>query len=204
MDPSTPLTYTRLPAGRVIRVVTIQPAAKQNAPLRCTLEETCLDKDPIAYEALSYVWGSSGSNDSIICDGQTLKVTTNCLAAMRSLRRRKVPRKLWIDAICIDQTSIPERNSQVKLMGDVYALSQRVLIWLGNGDILLSLLMLNLKFYCSGKYSLIHLALDYLPKLGDWPSLQSVPVADWFSCGKRSDTSSSKGYIRRSANQHRI
>jgi len=61
-------------------------------------------------------------------------VTDNCLTALRYLRPKKKARTLWVDAICIDQSSINERNHQVKLMGDVYKLARRVLIWLGEGD----------------------------------------------------------------------
>jgi hypothetical protein len=38
---------------------------------------------------------------------------------------------LWIDALCIDQKNIPERNTQVAIMRDIYKSSQRIIIWLG-------------------------------------------------------------------------
>ncbi|KAF2830941.1 hypothetical protein CC86DRAFT_366452 [Ophiobolus disseminans] len=37
----------------------------------------------------------------------------------------------WIDAICIDQTNIPERNHQVRLMSNIYKSAAFVLVWLG-------------------------------------------------------------------------
>jgi hypothetical protein len=37
----------------------------------------------------------------------------------------------WIDAICIDQSSITERNHQVSLMGDIYSKAMWVVAWLG-------------------------------------------------------------------------
>lgn len=40
----------------------------------------------------------------------------------------------WIDAICINQNSIPERSAQVKIMGDIYAKARTVLVWLGPED----------------------------------------------------------------------
>jgi hypothetical protein len=36
-----------------------------------------------------------------------------------------------VDAICINQQNIPERNFQVQLMKEVYSNAERVLIWLG-------------------------------------------------------------------------
>ncbi|KAI9154865.1 Heterokaryon incompatibility protein [Paramyrothecium foliicola] len=41
------------------------------------------------------------------------------------------PRILWIDALCINQSDIAERNSQVRMMGTIYASSAEVLAYLG-------------------------------------------------------------------------
>lgn len=64
-----------------------------------------------------------------------LDVTHNCFEALRSFRRRFRRRRLWIDAVCIDQredvTSKRERDHQVRIMGDIYRKAQRVLVWLG-------------------------------------------------------------------------
>ena len=38
---------------------------------------------------------------------------------------------MWIDQICINQTDIEERDSQVLLMRDIYEHAARVQIWLG-------------------------------------------------------------------------
>jgi hypothetical protein len=38
---------------------------------------------------------------------------------------------LWADAICINQSDINERNTQVKLMGEIYRTATRVHVWLG-------------------------------------------------------------------------
>jgi hypothetical protein len=43
-------------------------------------------------------------------------------------------RRLWIDAICINQASIEERNHQVGLMGKVYERAETVLVWLGRAS----------------------------------------------------------------------
>lgn len=41
----------------------------------------------------------------------------------------------WIDAICIQQANIRERNHQVAMMGDVYTRAAEVIVWLGAEDI---------------------------------------------------------------------
>ena len=98
--------------------------------LGCELLVVSLDKLP-QYEALSYSWDAQVPTSNITCDGRALPITANCEAALRRLRRRSKTRLLWIDSICIDQTSILERNVQVPLMGEIYGKAQRVIIWLG-------------------------------------------------------------------------
>lgn len=48
-------------------------------------------------------------------------VTTNLEATLRYLRHDFVERIFWIDAICIDQSNIEERNHQVPLMKAIYS-----------------------------------------------------------------------------------
>ncbi|KAL8917848.1 MAG: hypothetical protein Q9172_005670 [Xanthocarpia lactea] len=38
---------------------------------------------------------------------------------------------MWIDAICIDQANIPEKNQQVQQMRHIYQSASRVVVWLG-------------------------------------------------------------------------
>ncbi|KAF9767705.1 hypothetical protein IL306_015090 [Fusarium sp. DS 682] len=134
-------THRPLSPGRIIRILLLEPHHNPSEPIRIKLQEISLPKDKNergAYEALSYVWGAPIGDQPIECDGDQLLITENCLAALQSLRLKNEVRKLWIDAICIDQTAtqaaIQEKNHQLKLMGDVYAHAERVLIWLGHGD----------------------------------------------------------------------
>ncbi|KAE9366359.1 hypothetical protein N431DRAFT_430453 [Stipitochalara longipes BDJ] len=41
---------------------------------------------------------------------------------------------LWVDAICIDQAHVSERNHQVTQIGEIYAGAERVVIWLGEAS----------------------------------------------------------------------
>jgi hypothetical protein len=59
-------------------------------------------------------------------------VTTNLEAALRYLRHESMVPILWIDAICIDQSSIEERKHQVPLMKTIYSNATAVRVWLGN------------------------------------------------------------------------
>ncbi|KFA56211.1 hypothetical protein S40293_00043 [Stachybotrys chartarum IBT 40293] len=119
-----------------IRLLDLLPSQDRNAVVRCTLRQISLAKARSRYDALSYVWGAREGSRPILCDGEPLLVTSNCYDAMLRLRRKCRVRTLWIDAVCIDQTSegTKERNQQVKIMGHVYHNASTVLIWLGNQD----------------------------------------------------------------------
>ena len=90
--------------------------------------------DPPSYEALSYVWGTTEDPVEIKVGhsgSETLAITQNLAIALPYLRHEKDSRTLWIDAICINQQNFHERSRQVKIMGDIYRLADRVVVWLG-------------------------------------------------------------------------
>ncbi|CAO2652387.1 Nn.00g006700.m01.CDS01, partial [Neocucurbitaria sp. VM-36] len=60
-----------------------------------------------------------------------MPITQNLELALRSLRLKEGSRLLWIDAICINQSDIYERNQQVERMAPIYSCAQNVVIWLG-------------------------------------------------------------------------
>lgn len=88
----------------------------------------------LTYEALSYVWGDPSVTVPIVINGCELLITTNLERFLQRLRRADEMRVLWADAICIDQTNVEERSSQVNLMADIYRSAEKVLIWLGEED----------------------------------------------------------------------
>ena len=83
------------------------------------------------YEALSYTWGTNEKPEQIILNGERLMVAKNLYSALQYLRFKNEDRILWIDAICIDQSHIAERNHQVGHMASIYSDAERVLFWLG-------------------------------------------------------------------------
>ncbi|KAK3708335.1 hypothetical protein LTR37_011600 [Vermiconidia calcicola] len=83
------------------------------------------------YETISYVWGDPGKRAFIKLDGRTVDVPASSAAAIRRMRLAEHPRALWIDAICINQSNVEEREQQVAMMGDIYRNSQGNLIYLG-------------------------------------------------------------------------
>ncbi|KAK8131376.1 hypothetical protein PG984_007814 [Apiospora sp. TS-2023a] len=122
-----------------IRVVDVLPASKDDLTIACKLREVNLNNLGAQYEAVSYAWGDANDRKPIRCDGQLLEVTVNCWDALYHLRQEDRVRTLWIDAICIDQRcdkeqSVQERNHQIELMGRVYQMASRVLVWLSPRD----------------------------------------------------------------------
>jgi hypothetical protein len=128
--------YTPLKGARHIRVLVLEPARKTSDPVHCSFKEISLDDEATVttttpYEALSYTWGAPKGTRPIFCHGSTILVTPNCEQALLHLRNKSKPRNMWIDAICINQESIDEKNQQVPLMGDIYRAATRAVLWLG-------------------------------------------------------------------------
>lgn len=88
--------------------------------------------DDLAYTALSYVWGTERNTHTISIGNETLYIGANLDSALRHLRRRDRPLLMWIDAICINQSDVQERNSQVHQMRQIYECAQDTIIYLGD------------------------------------------------------------------------
>lgn len=86
------------------------------------------------YAALSYTWGDKNDTKPIKINDAEVQVTKNLESSLRSLRARSYFRdgyKLWVDAICIDQSNDHERGWQVAMMRDIFDGSWTVISWLG-------------------------------------------------------------------------
>ncbi|RYP81054.1 hypothetical protein DL769_002163 [Monosporascus sp. CRB-8-3] len=117
---------------RETRLIRLQPG-KWDDPICCHLDVVSLDEKP-EFEALSYTWGEKQGNNArsrMRLNGQDFPIALNLETALRHLRSEADARVLWVDAICINQGDIEERNEQVSMMRDIYSSSKRVLIWLG-------------------------------------------------------------------------
>lgn len=128
--------YEPLSAPDSIRLLLLEPFASRDDILRGSLLNTTLwecDYDLIdSYTALSYVWGSGEKPCQIFLDGRALAITRSLRDALLHVRDATRVRRVWADAICIDQLNIPERNSQVALMGRIYSEAANTVIYLGD------------------------------------------------------------------------
>ena len=74
---------------------------------------------------------SDRKGEDIVCDGQKVAVSAELVDALRRIRLPDRHRSIWIDALCINQQDVNERNMQVRNMRDIYSRADHVLIWVG-------------------------------------------------------------------------
>ncbi|WYZ35803.1 hypothetical protein EsH8_X_000450 [Colletotrichum jinshuiense] len=88
----------------------------------------------------------------VLCDGRSIKVQENLYRYLQNWRQAisvnpqdervklaakqnlSPPKRLWIDALCINQSDNAEKNQQVAMMGRIYKDCAKVHIWLGAED----------------------------------------------------------------------
>ena len=122
--------YSPLPStDKTIRLLCIPPADHISDPLVCQMHQVRFIDKP-QYTALSYTWGAPIFDHHVICNGHRLAITAHLDAALRRFRT-KTWLMLWVDALCIDQTNIPERNYQVSIMKHIYSQAFRTFVYLG-------------------------------------------------------------------------
>jgi hypothetical protein len=135
MDSSSPQIYRPLQTNEIRLTEILSDCFTR--PAQCKLSYVSLDTLS-CYSALSYTWTqplstSNASSDpiaEILVDGKSLQISANleqALVGSQVLRGKT----LWVDAICIDQSNVHERNGQVLLMGSIFTQAFEVVVWLG-------------------------------------------------------------------------
>jgi hypothetical protein len=104
--------------------------AELNSPISCQIHIVSLSDSP-DFLALSYVWGPEAPTETIILDGKPFTVRLNLWNFLAEFRRSTSHGFLWIDALCINQLNIKERNHQVAMMAQVYSKAEKTIVWLG-------------------------------------------------------------------------
>jgi hypothetical protein len=131
--------YEPLLKSDSIRLLLLEPSLDPSSDIHCHLLHTsladCNDEIIDQCTALSYVWGDPNSQKKISVNGQTVHITLNLFHALRDLRDAQRVHRLWVDAICINQFDLQERNQQVGLMGSIYSMAQHTVIYLGERSV---------------------------------------------------------------------
>ena len=134
MDDSAVSIYLDRPLShaRDIRVLDVTSTPCDfRSPVQCTLRVISIDDPLEEYQTLSYAWGSAARTHTILCGGESLRVTQNLVEALRRIREKiflqdVFSSTIWIDDICINQDDNSEKSKQVAMMRDIYQRSSRV------------------------------------------------------------------------------
>ena len=145
MDPRPNHVYESLSAREAIRILILYPTIDFQAPLEAHFEYNSkeLPRDTTiscqGFDAVSYCWGDPKFTHFIYFKNFTrgripsLVITAKVDSMLRHLRKPHKERRLWIDAICINQADTEEKTLQVPLMRSIYRATLKVHVWLGAG-----------------------------------------------------------------------
>ncbi|KAK1817720.1 hypothetical protein LTR12_007921 [Friedmanniomyces endolithicus] len=125
--------YRPLPTSSSMRIAVLQ-AGHADDSVAFSLELVADCRMASAYNALSYCWGYFADMVEVQCDGRAFFVTRNLRRALQQLRFPDQSRRLWVDAICINQFDVAERSQGVSMMRQIYSGARRVDVWLGPSD----------------------------------------------------------------------
>lgn len=128
---SSLFTYQSLNGENPVRFLSLLPS-ELDGTICCEIHNDDLSNHQ-PYHAVSYTWGPPEPTDLIQVSGKQLPVRRNLFLFLRAMVGANSDglQRLWIDALCIDQNNIEEKNQQVPQMGRIYSGAQSVLIWLG-------------------------------------------------------------------------
>jgi len=117
---------------REISVLNIHPGSPSNEII-LTFDIIRIEADSnLDFGAVSYRWGSPEGEHQILLDDQLLIVTSSQMKMIQDPYNLNRIRRVWIDAVCINQKNVAERNRQVQLLQNVFCNSQCARIWLNH------------------------------------------------------------------------
>ena len=123
-------------SSRQIRIVKLHPGLwSSNIVAELLIVELdTLEGEP-DYQALSYSWGGHFMLRRLITlNDCSYLVSDTIFNALKEFRHPNEERRLWIDALCINQGDLEERGWQVTLMDSIYRRAEKVIVWLGKGS----------------------------------------------------------------------
>ena len=133
MEISNGFPYKALPdASQYIRLLRIDPG-EGGDDLTYSLEVFKLDDTP-EHAAISYTWGITEPARYVTINGSHVSVRDNCRYAMWQNRLHGLADYYWMDAICINQADLTEKNSHVAMMGAIYQNASVVVCCVGEVD----------------------------------------------------------------------
>lgn len=135
-DDADVFVHRPLETYSTIRILEVQPAAAFADPLVTRLDHRPL-RDANGYSvmqdfiAVSYTWGQDKKSEQLNCQGALIPITPTVDGMLRRFRRSYKTRRLWLDAICLNQSDHAEKSSQIPQMRNIYQSAKKVFVWLG-------------------------------------------------------------------------
>lgn len=109
----------------------------EDGDLEFYLEKTRISdskEHPKGFTALSYACDKLEFSNEIWLGDQRFLIDASLDSALRHLRRRDSPVRLWVDAVCINHADVAEKKSQVQQLRDIFAAASETIIWLGPAE----------------------------------------------------------------------
>ncbi|CZR54185.1 related to heterokaryon incompatibility protein [Phialocephala subalpina] len=99
-----------------------------------SIEHVALKSHP-RYAALSWVWGKESSFSEIRLNGGTFHLSNRLYYILEWIcKNPQISSYWWIDSICLNQTDLEEKISQVNLMERIYREAEKTIGWFGKGS----------------------------------------------------------------------
>ncbi|KAH7155843.1 heterokaryon incompatibility protein-domain-containing protein [Dactylonectria estremocensis] len=131
--PQTTYSYQPLSAAtNEIRILCLSSNTDPQSEIKCRVEHVPLMASS-NYIALSYCWGGSDKTARVRVNNQAIYVTPRLVSALKELRQQG-KKRIWADAICINQDDEEERSHQVLRMAAIYRSAKSVIAWLGHAE----------------------------------------------------------------------
>ena len=128
--------FRALQGGRAeIRLLQLESGANTKS-LRYVMRHAELHGSP-KYAAVSYSWGAPvpvTALSEILIHGESVLIRPTLYSFLETVTLHRPGMDLWIDALCINQGDVQERNQQISIMGEIFKTAQEVYVWLGLGD----------------------------------------------------------------------
>ena len=154
---------------RSIRLLYISEPTNIHTPVMYELIIATLDVAP-AFTALSYTWGCPFPENSdssrawpaamepslMLTSGRSIPIGYSLFQALTMFEQLKLYGYFWIDAICINQSDIRERSSQVTHMGELYSKAEKVFVWLGEEEVYAKYAMAFIDSFIPNLQALMH------------------------------------------------
>ena len=87
--------------------------------------------DTPLFDPLSYFCGETTQQHGFKVGNTELQFNANVYNFISEYGARGSTGRLWVDAVCIDQTTRAEKGQQIPLMSDIYSAAQETIVWFG-------------------------------------------------------------------------